>query len=130
MNTAQRPLFSQRIEAVGTPRLADEKTLRLCFSEQDAVVASIRLSGLGYREIAARMGKSKSLVGLLASGERTLTKKATRAFCNATGTLLVVQYRDLRKALDEASGRVRERDRMDAIVAPTQQAWGGERRVA
>lgn len=117
-------LIPQRIEAVRTARLADERTLRLCFSEQDAIAASIALSGLTYREIAARMGKSKSLVNAMAKGERGLSHKNTRAFCNATGTLLVEQYREMERALAVAAGRVRARDRMAAICAPTQQAWG------
>lgn len=119
-------LIPPRIEAVASPRLADERTLRLCFSEADAIKASIALSGLTYREIAARMGLSKSLVNSLAKGERGLTHKNTRAFCGATGTLLVVQYREMERALAEAAGRVRERDRIAAIVAPTQQAWARE----
>jgi hypothetical protein len=116
-------LLPQRIEGIRTPREADERTLRMCFSERDAVVASITLSGLTYREIAARMGASKSLVNAIAKGERELTYKRTPAFCNTTGTVLVVQYRAMVKALAEAAGRVRERDRMASIVAPTQQAW-------
>jgi hypothetical protein len=60
----------------------------------------------------------------MAKGERGLSRKNTQAFCNATGTLLVVQYREMVRALEQATGRVRARDRMAAIVAPTQQAWG------
>lgn len=116
-------LIPRRLEAVPSPKLADERTLRMCFSEQDAVNASIALSGLTYREIAARMGKSKSLVNAMAKGERGLSRKNTTAFCNSTGTLLVVQYREMVKALDAAAGRIKERDRMASIVAPTQQAW-------
>lgn len=117
-------LLPQRLEGVRTPRNADERTLRLCFSEQDAIKASITLSSLTYREIAARMGVSKSLINAIAKGERELTDRRTTAFCNATGTLLVRQYRAMERALREASGRVRERERIASIVAPTQQAWG------
>jgi ribosome-binding protein aMBF1 (putative translation factor) len=120
----QKTLIPQRIEAVASPRNADERTLRMCFSEADAIVASIQLSGLTYREIAARMGASKSLVNALAKGERGLTDRRTTAFCNATGTNLVRQYRDMERALREAAGKARERDRMAAIVAPTERAWG------
>lgn len=122
MNTC-KSLLPQRIEAVASAKMADERTLRMCFSEQDAIVASITLSGLTYREIAARMGKSKSLVNAIAKGERQLSPRTTQAFCNATGTLLVIQYREMERALREASGRVRCRDRMQAICLPTQQAW-------
>ena len=121
---SQKPLISQRIEGVRTPRAADERTLRLCFSEQDAIVASIQLSGLTYREIAARMGKGKSLVDAMAKGNRALTRKNTTAFMHATGTRLIEQYREMKRAIDLAAGVVRERDRIAAIVAPTQQTWG------
>lgn len=120
------PLIPQRIEAVPSPKLADERTLRMCFSEQDAIVASITLSGMTYRELATRMGKSKSLINAMAKGERGLSRKNTIAFCHATGTLLVIQYREMVRALEQAAGRVRQRDRMAAIVAPTRQAWGME----
>ena len=118
-----KPLIPQRIEAVASPKKADERTLRMCFSEQDAICASITLSGLTYREVATRMGRSKSLVNAMAKGERGLSRKNTPAFCNATGTLLVIQYREMVRALEQAAGRVKERDRRAAIVAPTQQAW-------
>lgn len=120
----QPPLMPQRIEAVASPKLADERSLRLCFCEADAIAASVALSGLTLREIAARMGVSKSLVNAMAKGERGLARKRTTAFCNATGTLLVVQYREMERALAQAAGRVRERDRVAAIVEPTRQAWG------
>jgi hypothetical protein len=119
-----KPFLPQRIEGVPSPKMADERTLRMCFSEQDAIIASITLSGLTYREIATRMGRSKSLINAMAKGDRGLSRKNTQAFCNATGTLLVVQYREMVRALEHATGRVKERDRMAAIVAPTQQAWG------
>ena len=54
----QQSLIPQRIEGIRSPRHADERTLRLCFSEADAVAASIALSGLTFREIAERMGVS------------------------------------------------------------------------
>lgn len=116
-------LLPQRIEGVSTPRAADERTLRLCFSEQDAIAASVALSGLTYREVAARMGVSKSLVNAMVKGERPLAHKRTVAFMHATGTTLIQQYRDMERALHMACGRVRERDRIAAIVAPTEHAW-------
>lgn len=116
-------LLPNRIEGIRTPRDADERTLRLCFSERDAVLASIALSGLTYREIAARMGVSKSLVNAYAKGERELTDKRTTAFCNATGTNLVRQYRAMERAIREALGRIKARDRIASIVAPTERLW-------
>lgn len=109
-------------EGIPGPRDADERTLRLCFSEQDAINASITLSGLTLREVAARMGKSKSLVNALTKGERGLTDRNTQAFCNATGWNVVKQWRAMDRAIREAAGTLRARDRMAAIVAPTQNA--------
>ena len=116
---SQFHLAIHRVEGIG-PRNADEHTLRACMSEQDAIVVSINLSGMTYREIAERMGKSKSLVNALAKGERGLTDRNTTAFCNATGSNLVRQYRDLERALRIASGMSRQRDRIAAIVAQAQ----------
>jgi hypothetical protein len=106
------------------PRDADEKTLRLCFNEADAIKASIALCGLTYREIALRYGKGKTLIGLLAKGERGVSgTKRTDAFCHATGTNLLKQYRAMDRAFREAMGKMRERDRVEAIVAPTRRVW-------
>lgn len=116
-------LVPARIEGVRSPREADQRTLRLCASDQDAVLASIRLSGLTYREIAARMDVSKSAVNAWANGDRPLPPRRVRAFCNSTSTLLLVQYRELQRALDEAAGRIRKADRIAAIVAPTERKW-------
>jgi ribosome-binding protein aMBF1 (putative translation factor) len=115
-------LLPQRIEGVQTPRNADERTLRMCFTEQDAIAASIVLSGLTYREIAARMGKSKTLVNAIAKGERGLTDRNTAAFCNATGTNLVRQFRDFERARRIAAGTERNRDRIAQIASYSQVA--------
>lgn len=40
-----------------------------------------------------------------------------RAFCNATGTMLVIQYREMQKAIRFAQNRVREVDRIACIAA-------------
>jgi ribosome-binding protein aMBF1 (putative translation factor) len=127
---AQKDLILQRIEGVRTPRRADEQTLRLCLTERDAILSSIQLSGLTYREIAARMGCSKSLVNLYAKGERDLTRKRTAAFECATGTCLMTQFRDVERAIRAATGHVRERDRIANIVAPTQATWASYGRAA
>jgi hypothetical protein len=116
-----KPLLPQRIEGIASPRLADERTLRLCMSEQDAVVASIRLSGLTLDEIAARIGVTKQAVSKWQG--TGVPAKRLAAFQNATGVRLVQQYLDMERAFRIARGLVREQDRIDAIVAPTQQAW-------
>lgn len=119
-----RDLLPPRIEAVSAPRDADSATLRMCACELDAIRASIALSHLTYREIAARMGVSKSLVNAISKGERALPEKRRTAFCHATGTNLVKQWQVFERALREAQGMVRARDRIGDIIAPTQRAWG------
>lgn len=121
-------LLPARLEGIASPRNADERTLRLCMSEQDAVVASIRLSGLTLEEIGARVGVTKQAVSLWQT--TGVPDKRTRAFINATGTRLVAQYRDMERAFRIARGMARESDRIAAIVAPTVQAWAAERRTA
>lgn len=114
-----KPFLPPRIELIG-PRPADPETVRLCRTEQDAVAASVALSGLGYRELAARMGLKKSIVNAWARGGRDIPRKRVRAFCNATGTLLLQQWQEFDRALREAAGRQRRRDRIAEIIAPTQ----------
>ena len=114
-------LFSQRIEGVRTPRAASDETLRMCASERDAVLVSIQLSGLTLTEIGARIGVSKQAIH---KWERAgVPGSRVRAFCNATSTRLLEQYIELQRALRHAQGVVRERDRIAAIAAPTQQTW-------
>lgn len=112
-------LIQQRIEAVRSPQYADERTLRLCFSDADAIRGAVALSKLTYREIAARMGVSKSLVNAWAKGERAIPQKRVQAFCNATGSLLLKQYQEFACAMRKAEGHVRERDRIAEMIAPT-----------
>ena len=89
--------------------------LRMCASERDAFLVSVQLSGLTYEEIGKRVGVSKQ--GVHKWREQGVPHKRTRAFCNATGTLLVVQYRELQKAIRAAQNRVREADRIQSIAA-------------
>ena len=118
MNT----LLPTRIEAIRSPRNADIRTLRMCDSEQDAVKASITLSRLTLEEIGKRVGVSKQAISKWQT--TGVPHKRTQAFLNATGTNLVRQYRDLERAMREATGLQRERDRIANIIAPTERAWG------
>jgi plasmid maintenance system antidote protein VapI len=108
---------------VRRPANASDESVRACRSEVDAIRASMALSGLTIRSLAARMGVSKTLIDAISKGQRGLTDRRTTAFCNATGTNLVRQYRDMDRALREAAGRSKERDRIAAMVAPTERAW-------
>lgn len=123
-----KPLFSQRIEGLRTPRTADPRTVILCRCEEDAVKASIRLSGLTMDVIGARIGVSKQAVAKWR--RKGVPQNRTTAFENATGTKLLTQYRDLEKAQRAAAGVVRERDYLAEVVAPTQQTWASYGRAA
>lgn len=103
-------------------RNADRKTVRLCADEQQAVRVSIHLSGLTVREIALRCGRGKSTVQRWADGTR-VPDRLVSAFCSATGTNLLRQFRELEIAERDADGRMRKHDRIAAIAAPTQLAW-------
>ncbi|HDS1550710.1 TPA: helix-turn-helix transcriptional regulator [Stenotrophomonas maltophilia] len=99
--------------------MADEKTVRMCESEEDAIAVGIVLSGLTQAEIAARMGISKVYLTLMKQGQRTMTVKMLARFCSATGWNVVRQYRDLQMALRVATGTPREVDRIAQIAAHT-----------
>lgn len=92
----------------------------MCFCETDAVKASIAISGLTYAEIGARIGVTKQAVEKWCRAG--LPQNRTTAFQNATGTLLVEQYRAIERAEREAAGRIRERDRIAAIASYSQVA--------
>lgn len=107
------------LSSLPQPRMADEKTVRMCESEEDAVAVGIVLSGLTQAEIAARMGISKVYLTLMKQGQRTMTVKMLSRFCSATGWNVVRQYRDLQMALRVATGTPREVDRIAQIAAHT-----------
>ena len=115
-------LLPQRIEGIRSARDADSDTLRMCASEQDAVRASIVLSRLTLAEIGARMGglKKQSVAKWQTAG---IPQNRIRAFCNVTGTRLVEQYLEWERSLRKATGKELARDRIAAIVAPTERAW-------
>lgn len=108
-------LLPNRIEAVRSPIPASGDVLRLCASERDAFLVSVQISGLTYEELGKRVGVSKQ--GVHKWREQGVPQKRTRAFCNATGTLLVIQYRDLQRAIRTVQNRTREADRIAAIAA-------------
>jgi len=108
-------LLPNRLEAVPSAKPASDDVLRMCASERDAFLVSVQLSGLTYEEIGKRVGVSKQ--GVHKWREQGVPHKRTRAFCNATGTMLVIQYREMQKAIRFAQSRVREADRIAFIAA-------------
>lgn len=104
----------RRIEGVRSPALAEDRMVRLCDSERDAFLASVTLSGLTYDEIGARIGVSKQAVNKWA--RNGVPHARVKAFCNATGTLLLEQYIRVELAKRQVYGQLREADRIAAIV--------------
>ncbi|WCE04459.1 helix-turn-helix transcriptional regulator [Pseudoxanthomonas sp. JBR18] len=98
-----------------SPKNAPFDVLRLCNSERDAVLVSIRISKLSQKEIAARVGVSKQALSKWV--REGIPGGRVRAFCNATGTLLVQQYLAMHRAMREASGVRCENDRIGEIAA-------------
>ena len=109
-----RSLLPRRIEAIRSPQKGDERALRLCTSERDAFLASVALSGLTYEEIAKRIGVTKQAVHKWR--DEGVPHKRVRAFCNATGTLLLSEYLTLERMMRQAIGRAREADRIRQIA--------------
>lgn len=98
-------------------RNADDQTLRLCATEEEAIAVSIRLSGCHQSIIARRMGVSGAYITMLKKGERALTSKMAARLSEATGWRLVHQYRELQSALRVAQGKPREMDRIAYIAS-------------
>ena len=105
------------LSALPAPRDADDRTLRRCDTEQDAIAVSIALARVSQAEIARRMGIARGYLTMLKKGERVLTSEMAAAFCSATGCNLVRQYRTLQTAYRIAQGRAREADRIAAIAS-------------
>lgn len=117
MKQREFPIFS----TMPPPRAADERTLRRCDSEQDAIAVAITLSRVSQAEIARRMGIAKGYLTMLKKGERVLTSDMAAALSYATGSDVVRQYRTLQSAYRIARGIPRESDRIAAIASYSQQ---------
>lgn len=118
MKQREFPILSTMPE----PRDADDRTLRRCDCEQDAIAVSIALSHVSQAEIARRMGIARGYLTMLKKGERTLTSQMATALCYATGSNLVRQHRTLQTAYRIAQGRAREADRIASIASYSQVA--------
>lgn len=107
-------LLPNRIEGVASAKPANLDVVRLCRSERDAILVSIRVSKASQAELAARVGVSKQAMSKwLQTG---VPGARVRAFCNATGTTLLAQYHALHKALRDSSGQQRECERIAQLA--------------
>jgi Mg2+ and Co2+ transporter CorA len=80
---------------------APANVLRLIESEAQALAVSIAAKHHKLDYIAACIGKSRSYVSRLQSGERPIPDKLVGPLCAATGSNLLRQYRNLQAALGE-----------------------------
>lgn len=108
--------------ALPAPARADEKTVRMCDTEQDAIKVSILMSRKEQLKIAELMGISEAYLSLIKSGARPLTNRLLPLFCSATGWDVVRQYRAMRAGMRIAEGASREADRLAMIASYTQRA--------
>ncbi len=79
---------------------APHKVVRQIESEAQALAVSIRAGSHKLEYIAACVGKSKSYVSRLRSGERPIPNRLIGPLCAATGSNLLRQYIDLQRALE------------------------------
>lgn len=105
------------LSGLPAPRQADEKTIRMCESEGDAISVAIVLSGLHQSEIADRMGISGGYLTLLKQGHRYMKPRRAAQFADATGWDVLRQYRAMQMAMRMAMGTPRESDRITHIAS-------------
>jgi hypothetical protein len=115
-----RGFLPHRVEGVRSPERASRQQLSRCLTERDAFLSSVAISHLTYDEIGARVGVTRQAVHKW--GREGVPHKRVRAFCNATGTLLLEQWLFHDRAYREVEGRLRERDRIAAIASYSMQA--------
>lgn len=83
------------------PKDAPAKVLRLIESEAQALAVSIRAGHHKLDYIAACIGKSRTYVSRLQTGQRPIPHKLVGPLCAATGSNLLRQYIALQVAMGE-----------------------------
>ena len=81
-----------RFGVVKAPKDAPDKVLRRC---------SMASAGCKLAYIAAMLGVSVAMVSRYRSGERHMPETRVQAFCNAIGSNLLRQYRDLQELIED-----------------------------
>lgn len=98
---AERSLGKKAVAVVvASPKDAPEKLVRMIESEAQAIAVSMRACGANLAHIAARLGVSVAQASRLRSGKRAMPERLVQAFCNATGSNLLRQYRDMVAVLE------------------------------
>jgi hypothetical protein len=101
--------------AVTRPKDAPRKLVRLIDSEAQAIAVSMLAGGLKLAYVAAMLGISVPQMSRLRRGQRHMPDRYVQAFCNATGSNLLIQYRELQDAL-QADDEAHELHRMAAML--------------
>jgi transcriptional regulator with XRE-family HTH domain len=83
------------------PKDAPSKLLRQIETEAQALAVSIAAGNHKLDYIAACLGKSRSYISRLQSGERSIPEKLIGPLCAATGSNLLRQFIELNQALCE-----------------------------
>lgn len=94
------------------PQDAPAKVLRQVESEHQALHVSILAGSHKAAYIAAAVGKSEGYISKLRKGERPIPEHLIGPLCNATGSNLLRQYRELQRAIEGVS----EDERLAALL--------------
>lgn len=94
------------------PTNAPQRIVGECESAARALAVSIAAGHHKLEYIAACVGKSRSYISLLQSGKRPIPERLIDPLCAATGTNLLRQYVQLRRAF----AQVDETERLAALL--------------
>lgn len=107
--------FSRDFQLVHPPKDVDPKVLRQIESDAQALAVSICAGGHKLASVGHAIGKSESYISRLVNGKRPIPEKLIAPLCNATGSNLLRQYRDLCDAMAETTER-RQVERLAALM--------------
>lgn len=82
------------------PKDAPANVVRRIESDAQAIAVSMRAGGFKLQYIAAKIGRSVAEVSRYRSGKRHMPDALVQAFCNATGSNLLRQFRALSALLE------------------------------
>lgn len=83
------------------PKDAPASLVRRVDSEAQAIAVSMAAAGAKLAYIAAALGISVPQASRLRSGTRAMPDRLVQAFCNATGSNLLRQVRELRELIEQ-----------------------------
>lgn len=83
-----------------SPKDAPAKLVRACDSDALALAVSMKAAGCKLAYMAAVLGVSMAYVSRMRAGKRPIPDKLVQTICNATGSNLLKQVRDLNAVLE------------------------------